>query len=161
MTRTTLLTCEIPAVWEQACGIWVETQLRLAHHGEDVSSASAMVAAELVENAVKHGEEVPGLPRPIYQLEDGGGEIRMTVISGCRRPERIAVLAGRLRRIREASDHAALYEQRATELLADETQVGGLGLYRVAFEGGFALDHDYRDQRLAVVATRRAGAEGG
>lgn len=155
MNTAILLACELPGEWEQVRAIRKTTKQRLAHYGEAVSSACAMVAAELVENALKYGEPVEGLVSGQYCLEDRDGEVRITVLSGCTRPAKIAELARHLQRIREVEDKGTLYEERARELLLDETQSGGLGLYRIAFEGQFHLGHDYRDQRLAMIATRR------
>jgi hypothetical protein len=57
--------------------------------------------------------------------------------------------------IAEAANPEDLYMERLHELLADRTKRGGLGLYRIAFEGGFGLKFDHDGNRVRIVATRR------
>jgi hypothetical protein len=153
----TLLTCAIPMAWDQLRVIRRNTHARLAHYGDAVGSVCAMAAVELVENAIKYGEQVDGLANGSFDLDDREGQIRITVRSGCCRRDHVEEIARRLRSIREVPDRGELFRARAMELLMDPQQTGGLGLYRVAFEGGFDLEYEYDEHRLTMIATRRAG----
>jgi hypothetical protein len=157
-----LISCEIPAGWDHVRSLRKDTRLRLAPYGQTLSRAGAMVGSELADNAVRHGERLPGSPSGAYVLEEcglqAGAEIRITVLSRCGRPDVIERLAARLQRIRDEPDRRALYEERALELLGDPDLRGGLGLYRIACEGGFSLHHRYSNGLLTVIASRQVEA---
>jgi hypothetical protein len=113
-----------------------------------------MVSSELVENAVKYGEEVRAAPSISLSLALTHEKLIITVRNGCDDPAGAKELERRIREISEAPDKSALYMARLEQLLADPLDSGRLGLYRIAFEGQFDLQFDYADKVVSIIATR-------
>jgi hypothetical protein len=66
----------------------------------------------------------------------------------------VGELRARIDEIARSADKEALYMQRVTQVLSRPGASGNLGLYRIALEGGFALDCSYEDGIVTVSATR-------
>jgi hypothetical protein len=121
---------------------------------EGTRAASAMVAAELLENSIKYGESVAEAPQIDFSFEWTQSCIRITVSNGASDGENVRRLLQRVREMADAEDKAILYMRRLEELMENPTQETGLGIYRVGFEGNFDLSVTYQSEVVTVVATR-------
>lgn len=120
-------------------------------------SATMMTASELLENAVKYGERVPGAPRIVFSLSALEDRIRIQVVNGSTELDCVQELKERIEEVTRAEDKTALYVRRLQELIANPNQNCKLGIYRIGVEGGFDLAYDYVDSMVTVVASRRIG----
>jgi hypothetical protein len=144
----------IPIVWRHIRDIRRRVGEALRGHGEEVRQAAAMVAAELVENAIKYGESVPDMPDATLRFEETASEVRVEVANGLTSPDAARRLEDLIGRVHRDTDGATLYVARLQELLADPDASGKLGLYRIRYEGGFQLASRYEGQVLTITATR-------
>jgi hypothetical protein len=123
--------------------------------------AIVMVTGELLENAVKYGDPEGSLVD--YQLVVQRGAAHIRVRSKCE-PTSHDVL--RLRRLIdelsqvEPAQIEELYHRRLLELCTSETLQTGLGLVRIAYEGGARLRYavDEAQSRLEVEAELKGAA---
>ena len=120
----------------------------------DVRDAAPMVAAELVENAIKYGESVPGCPDINVLVSITDRRITIEVSNGASARGPLDELFERIDQITRSDDRESLYIGRLTEMLATPGAGGKLGLYRIGFEGNFDLECHHADQILTVRATR-------
>lgn len=145
----------LPHAWNYIREVRARVQEMLAGAEEELRSAAMMTVSELIENAVKYGEGVPGAPDIIVSCCSEGGEVRIIVSNGCQDSSGLRRLQERVQQITSAPDKEALYMARLEELLADAAQSGSLGLYRIAFEGRFELQVSVARSVVTVCATRR------
>jgi hypothetical protein len=117
--------------------------------------AIAMVTGELVENAIKYGDWSSG--RGIFRLRVWGDHARASVAV----TNAVAKHSDGTARVREAIDFIAgqpsplhAYQARLMAV-ADGGRSGGLGLVRVAYEGGCTLTVSAQDGEIMVTAERR------
>src|SRR5262245_48986145 len=82
-------------------------------------SAAVMTASELVENAIKYGESVPGAKTVTFMLEANSESIFIRVVNGSTNTLGVAELQRRVQELRQAADKQALYLARLEQLLAD------------------------------------------
>lgn len=149
-----VVSSSLPHTWDHIRKIRRQVGEALKEHDPDLCSAAMMVASELIENAVKYGEEVPAAPNIALSLGLTDGQLVICVQNGCRDSVGVSELSRRVREIEEAPDKSTLYMERLEQLLADPLDSGKLGLYRIAFEGQFDLHFDYSNQVVSIVATR-------
>jgi len=122
-------------------------------------SAAVMTASELVENAIKYGESVPGASTVTFVMDASPAMLSMSVGNGSTNAAGVAELERRVQELRAAEDKQALYLARLEQLLADADESGKLGIYRIGFEGGFDLQLEYTNDVVTVTATRKANAD--
>jgi hypothetical protein len=144
----------LPHTWDHIRQIRGTVGEALKDAEPSLRAAAIMVTSELVENAVKYGEGVPAAPQISVSLEMGTSAIVIKVMNGSADPSAVDVLARRVDEIMSAPDKSALYMARLEELLAEPTETGRLGLYRIAFEGEFDIDFRYANQVVTMTATR-------
>jgi hypothetical protein len=113
-----------------------------------------MTASELVENAIKYGESVPGAPGVTFSMDVTAGRLSIRVVNGSTNLFGVAELERRVRDLAGAEDKQVLYFARLEQLLAHAEESGKLGVYRIGFEGGFDLALDYQNHVVTVTATR-------
>ena len=113
-----------------------------------------MTASELTENAVKYGEDVPAAPHVAFAMWLEESKVTIRVSNGTRDLLGVRQLQLRVDEVGHAPDKAALYIARLEELLINPTESGKLGIYRIAFEGGFELQCEYADEVVTVTATK-------
>jgi hypothetical protein len=145
----------LPHAWNYIREVRARVQEMLAGAEDELRSAAMMAVSELIENAVKYGEGVPGAPDIIVSCCSEGGEVRIVVSNGCQDGSVIRRLQERIQLIMSTPDKEALYMARLEELMADATESGSLGLYRIAFEGRFELHATLARSVVTVTATRR------
>jgi hypothetical protein len=132
-----------------------EVAAALEAYDPSVRNAAMMTASELVENAIKYGESVPGAETVTFSLEATPSRCRIRVVNGSTNAAGVSELARRVQELAQATDKQALYMSRLEELLAHAEESGKLGVYRIGFEGGFELECDYTNNVVTVTATRK------
>lgn len=156
MTGALALEISVPARWEridpmrEAVGLAV-----LAHFGDDdLRDALAMACEELLENAVKYGR--PGANLSLSLRRDGRA-LRLAVTNSVDEgTAHVVKLCDQIDWIRGFPSAADAYRA-ALERVYTRTDRGetGLGIARVAYEGGCALACDLSvPGRLTVTAVR-------
>jgi hypothetical protein len=159
------LALRIDPEWDAIKAAWDPCRAMLSRVGfdDDQTYQLAMVAQELLENAVKHGASAPG-ERISLEVRAGSDDVTLEVKS------RIGVDDANLRRfdqmiqwIRGFQDPFEAYVQRMKTVSAQPYSNGEsrLGLTRIAYEGRCVIDFYADDQNmLAVSAVYRSRAEG-
>jgi hypothetical protein len=141
--------------WSTIRAIRERVGAALADVPKAVREATQMVASELLENAIKYGEVVPAAKRISFVFSMDGPRLKVTVSNGSTTKESVDGLLRRVDELASAADPATLYIARLQELMENpEAGATGLGIYRVALEGGFLLSCGYENQVVTVVATR-------
>ena len=162
--RASVLDLGIDPEWDAVKAAWDPCRSMLSRYGvgEDESYQLAMVAQELLENAVKYGS-FRGGERVALELRVLRDEVTVEVKS------RVGVDDAHLRRfdqtiqwIRGFQDPFEAYVEHMKIVSAQPYSNGesGLGLTRIAYEGRCVLDFYVSDENiLAVSAVYRRGAE--
>jgi hypothetical protein len=151
-----IFSVSLEPIWATIRQVRGQVGVLLAAYPEELRLAVMMAVSELLENAVKYGDSVARAPRILFTLSLAGGVTRITTVNGSNGPENVERLRSRLREIESAEDPMALYFQTIRQMLARPPESGspGLGLYRVAAEGGFALSWHQEHGLVSVIATR-------
>jgi hypothetical protein len=150
----TNITVHVPHTWSHVRIIRERVGEALRGAAPALRSAAMMTASELTENAVKYGEDVPEADHVAFAMWLDESRVTIRVSNGTRDKLGVRELQRRVDEVRSTPDKAALYVARLEELLVNSTESGKLGIYRIAFEGGFALQCDYIDDVVTVTATR-------
>ncbi len=146
----------IDPAWSVVEEIREEVAAIMEPSGEELSYASKMVASELVENAVKYGLIDPQTGKGItFDLVAGEKDITIAVTNRPASEEHLANVRKHIEAIAEAGDAQQLYIQRLTMLMEHPADEGSqLGLYRIAYEGGFDLNYQLANDVLTIKARR-------
>jgi hypothetical protein len=121
----------------------------------DVAEATVMCASELLENAIKYGSSDSGTNNISFDLGIHDGMIRIRVSNGIRDEQDVRNVKSHIGKIKSSPDPGTLYTERLRELMENQKPgISQLGLYRIAYEGEFALDFAYRDNILMIQAER-------
>jgi len=167
-TKTTepgVFSFEIHPEWEAVKAAWDPSRAALAQAGvgPDTAYQIAMVAQELLENAVKYGAFEPG-ERISLEVRVAPEDVTVEVRS------RVGVGDANLRRfdqmvqwIRGFQDPFEAYVERMKVVSTRPYTDGesGLGLTRIAYEGRSVIDFYVNEENvLAVSAVHRREAEG-
>lgn len=151
----TELELKLPYEWSQARSVRTRVQEALADLADGVGLDGVLiVASELVENALKYGTQLAQLPEIRFHLKLDGALLRIEVTQGVRSQEALQALQDCLSSLDAHASPQELYFTRL-EAIASGIANGGLGLYRVAAEGGFRLAHHLERNVLTVIAERR------
>ena len=145
---------EIPHLWKFVSHARAEVGRALSNFTPSVRAATVMTASELIENAMKYGEEVPNLLTIPVRLHADADRITIEVANGAFTRDRVDKLEERLDEIARSTNREELYMNRIRTLLENPTEKGGLGLYRIGFEGGFDLTCTFIDSIVTVTAVR-------
>ena len=118
--------------------------------------ATMMSVTELLENAVKYGEATPEVPHISLEVSVIDDLLRIEVRNGTKRCQHLDKLTANLERLAAAKDKSSLYLEAIEKTGESSTEhAGGLGLYRIASEGGFDIRCGYENQMVRITATRR------
>ena len=148
------ISISVPHSWQYVRTVRHKVDETLKEFDAAARSATVMAAAELVENAVKYGESVPGAETISFELAVDGNCTRIEVVNGSTDARGVGQLQKRIEEVSRAPDGAALYMTRLEELMANPTESGKLGIYRIAFEGQFTLKCHYTNLIVSVTASR-------
>jgi hypothetical protein len=154
-----ILNLHIPVAWHHIRNVRQAIEEELKNYDESARHASMMTGSELLENALKYGERVPGWENITFMLETNQEQITIEVCNGVTDLSKIQNLQQRLERIAQTNDKETLYLARLRELLLNPNDYGKLGLYRIAFEGKFSLEFQYAANVLRVKAQRGGSHE--
>jgi len=155
-----VLELTLPPRWEAVRAVWDASRSILERSGlaDHEAYALAMVAQELLENAVKYGAEEDGIT---LSVRVGPDRVTVEVRS------RMGVDGGNLRafgdavrRIRDCPDTFGAYVERLQQAVARAPGPSELGLARIAYEGNCALDFRIDGGTLAVLAVYERGGSG-
>lgn len=141
--------------WEMVKQIREKVESFVVDIDSELAYASKMVASELIENAIKYGISVDHLKGVNFELEMKDDQIRIMVSNGVKYDQDAMNVKEYLGMIQAAKDPKDLYIQRLSELLENpKSEKTQLGLFRIAYEGEFKLEHTYENRVLSVIATR-------
>ncbi len=154
VTMDTRLQLTFDPMWLNVRRIRQSVSTALEARGAGLRNAAMMTASELVENAIKYGESVPGAETVLFSLEATPTVCRIRVVNGSTNATGVAELRRRVDELARAQDKQTLYMARLEQLLANAEESGMLGVYRIGFEGGFELACDYTNNVVTVTATR-------
>ena len=122
---------------------------------KNITEATMMCVAELTENAIKYGVETPNGETIQVGLKFVNNKITITVSNGVNSEKDLNNIKTHINKIHESDNPADLYTQRLKELMEDSKQlISQLGLFRIAYEGQFALKYNFCDGKLTVIAER-------
>ncbi len=118
----------------------------------DGCHAIAMIVAELLENAIKHGDwRTEDSPAFRLRVWSEGGNRALVSVENPITPEAVATLQKILESIRAAGSADEAYRARLLEVAANpQTGVSGLGLVRVAYEGNCTLRAEANADRTVI-----------
>jgi hypothetical protein len=157
MDKTIAVDHQWPPVWKAVNQIQEDVETAMADRTEALREAVVMTATELMENAVKYSADpaTDGRAGIRFQMSADDSRIRITVSNHLASvEERVALRLG-IEQIQASKDPRLLYIHKLYDLMnrpgARRTR---LGLYRIAYEGGFRLACQFDDDRATVVATR-------
>lgn len=134
----------IPPEWaridpvRQAIGLCIAA----VFSNEDLRDALGMVCAELLENAIKYGKPAPHNVsiRLAEQTIEGKRQLTLSVTNSAEHASHhLAMLQQRLDWIDQFEDPSEAYFA-ALDLIYKQGGEGGLGLVRIAYEGGCHLE---------------------
>jgi len=120
------------------------------------ADALAMVTGELLENAIKHGHWTgeDGIFRLRVWGDSSSGNVSVT--NPVRAGEHPEKLYETLRWIDGFANAADAYRARLVEVARPGQPGGGLGLVRIAYEGGCRIKAEIEGSTLCVTARRGA-----
>ncbi|HMU39331.1 MAG TPA: hypothetical protein PKE31_09985 [Pseudomonadota bacterium] len=144
-----------PILWNHVRSIREEVFKALADQPETIRIAAMMTMSELVENAIKYGESVENASCVKASMNIDTERIQIVVQNGSSSEKSIQTLARHIDLIQSTEDKGELYLARLTELMAHPGGGSQLGLYRIAFEGGFDLTCNWSNKIVTMTATRR------
>ncbi len=132
-----------------------EKFMKSKNKGRDAIEATIMSATELIENALKYGTQKPDGSNIDFTLKATEDSVIITVSNGYHDERDCKNVIDHIDRINASDDPAALYIDRLQELLENpKPGVSQLGLYRIAYEGGFALEYLHEEGSITVSAKR-------
>lgn len=150
-----LLDMPVRTMWSEVSAVRERVNTLLAHVSESTRTAAVMTASELVENAVKYGEPVPGAQMASVVLDHDGDHLRIVVRNGVAAHETVEDLMRHIERATAAPDKTKLYLERLRELMTSGGGASKLGIYRIVCEGGFDLCGSFENRIVTVTASRR------
>lgn len=145
---------DIPMAWHHIRDARALALEALANASPDLQHATGMTVSELLENAMKYGESVPGMAGASYTFTVSDDAVRIEVKNGVGSEESLTELRARIDAMAAAEDKEALYVERLQQILENPSAGGQLGLFRIACEGGFDLAYHYEAPIVTVIATR-------
>ncbi len=145
---------DIPVAWQFVSQVRSQVEELVKQVAPELCQIAALVASELVENAIKYGEPVALAPQARFCFTISHGVIVIEVQNGVHRADQAQTVIDRIRQITESTDREMLYLERMQDLVVNPEQQGQLGLYRISYEGQFELSCTYQDELLTVRATR-------
>ena len=140
--------------WENVDQVRLSLQSCIAtlFQNVDVWHTLAMVAGELLENAVKYAHRTE--ERTMFRLKIWGalGDVAFVQVSNPVDDESARTVLDAIASIRSAPSVAASYFQRMQEIASRPSRLSRLGLLRIAYEGGCELTGELTAGLLTVTA---------
>ena len=148
-----------PGQWELLERVRSEVRACLPPTAPAERDACVMAASELTENALKYGEPTPSCPRAEFRLSVQDRVVQIEIENGIAEGLHATRLRERVAKIEQTQDKLALYVERLQEIVDSDERIksAGLGLYRVAAEGGFDLTCACFPRHVKLTARRKLG----
>jgi hypothetical protein len=151
------LEVDLACDWDAIKRVWDPVVDHLTGSGLDADTAYllSMSAQELLENAVKYGGRVTREPSIKLTVDVGPREVTIEVTGPAAPPEKLKKLDEAIQWIRGFQDPFEAYVERLKQVSAMPYANGesGLGLTRIAYEGGCVLDFYVDDaDQLSISA---------
>jgi hypothetical protein len=140
--------------WSEVRRIRERVASAVSDLSEEVQEATVMVASELVENAIKYGDNVANHPGIEVSLVCDGHTLSLTVANGASSSEAVRELQRHTDALARSPDKSELYTSRMLTLMDHPDGCSRLGLYRIGFEGQFDLECSYDGSIVRMTATR-------
>ena len=119
----------------------------------DLRDAIAMISAELLENAIKYAD-----PHELVRLsiEEDGATIVVSVTNAVVQPRDVHRLAERVAWLDKYPDAATAWAEALLLVTSDDGDDihGGLGILRIAYEGGSRIEYDASTPGFLTVRAR-------
>jgi len=150
------LSFSINPTWEVVRNI--EEKLRSIFQPDDseIFYSTIMTVSELVENAIKYGSATQTVKSINLNFVADEKSIVIIVSNPIDNVGHLEVVKSHLDRIKNSNDPQQLYIQRLQDLLENPNiKNSQLGLYRIAYEGQFALNYGYENNILTIKAIRK------
>ncbi|MBN2737460.1 MAG: hypothetical protein JXR70_10805 [Spirochaetales bacterium] len=145
----------ITPAWEVVKTVDKKIKEIFTPNNDELLTATSMVVSELIENAVKYGEENGECRSIDFKFHTESHRIIIQVTNPVRAKDKLDIFKRHIREIEESTNPLELYTRRLQELMENpgikKTQ---LGLYRIAYEGQFKLSYMLKDNILTVEAVR-------
>jgi hypothetical protein len=133
----------------------VESCFTAVFQNVDGCHAIAMVTGELLENAVKYGDWTTE-PGPFRLRVEGSAHSATVSVENPANPDDpdVAALLGTIRWLSGFEDAGEAYRARLLQIAAlpRDNRASGLGLARIAYEGGCTLSAELADRVVRVAA---------
>jgi hypothetical protein len=140
--------------WENVDQVRLSLQSCIATLFQDVDlrQTLAMVAGELLENAVKYAHRTD--EHTMFRLKIWGalGDVAFVQVSNPVDPESAQVVLDAIASIRVAPSVVDAYFQRMREIASRPSRMSRLGLLRIAYEGGCGLTGELNGATLTITA---------
>jgi anti-sigma regulatory factor (Ser/Thr protein kinase) len=140
--------------WSEISKIREHVALALSGLRQSLRDAAVMVVSELVENAIKYGESIPGAPGIEVSVVREHHRLSVSVVSGTKDEEAARRLRGYTDALAASQDKLELYLARVQSLADAPETHSRLGLYRIGVEGAFDLRCSHENGVLRMTATR-------
>lgn len=140
--------------WENVDQVRLSLQSCIAtlFQNVDVRHVLAMVAGELLENAVKYAHRADD--HTMFRLKIWGalGDVAFVQVANPVDEASARLVLDAIASIRSSASIADSYLQRMREIASRPSRLSRLGLLRIAYEGGCELSADLTDGVLTVTA---------
>ncbi len=145
------LICHIEPVWDSLERIISETESSLDKFGRDLTDASVMAATELVENAIKYGDNKTVIE---FAITVDDHRILINVSNTIRTPQDYEDVKYYIDKIMASDNLHTLFADRLLKVAkSDDKQMRTrLGLIRIAYEGCFKMTYNLKDDFLTITA---------
>lgn len=143
----------IKATWDDVKQIADRIASYFPDEGKDELQAVRMACTELIENVVKYADFGGEGEGPFLLIGKKEGKIFIRTNNRVRQPEDAANAIDHINKTNASVDHKELYVNRLRDMRRKRSAYGAqLGIYRIAYEGGFTLSYAINQDRLAVIA---------
>jgi hypothetical protein len=142
-----------PVLWKHNRDIRLSVQSMLSDYEPSLRNSAAMAVSELVENAIKYGTPTAEMEEILVEIEVLRGRVSIRVTNGCDDPDSLSRLSDYVYRATN-EDPFDMMLARLQKLRDSRGRSMGLGIYRIAAEGGFSLRLECGKKLVSVVAER-------
>ena len=121
----------------------------------DFVHSATMAASELTENAIKYGTSTSETAEILVAIQIQEGRLSIRVTNGCDNPEALQRLSAHVDAVNR-TDPYDMMVARIHDLKTRQRKTVGLGIYRIAAEGGFNLRLESEGNNTVTVVAERS-----
>lgn len=127
----------------------------ILNNNEDLVEATEMSASELIENAIKYGNDKSSKKNINFNLSFEKDKIIINVKNDSNTTKNLNKIDLILFNIKNCDNSELLYISKLKEIFHHpDLYESQLGFYRIAYEGKFNLDYSFDNHILSITATR-------